>query len=264
MPLSKEFGKLTNDQFARLVKTLPELRTQSCELTKIYQANPKRLNELLGDGPVSWGELYERPFLEQMAILTVLLRLHVPLNEAAKSSDPQEQILRWLDKDGPLDAWYESVKGSMEWKYLIWLCVVLQRNILSIMLYHQSLGGLVEAVRNGDDMAFFKAVRIDKTVLLAPTCADRLSRAELINDKTFLGHLRSAMKGPTQKHMVAIQDLRYSIVALRECGFDRFNDKDLEQLFIRTKLYPNSAGALKALRKHLNLARKIQPPQTLI
>lgn len=70
MPLSKEFGKLTNDQFARLVKTLPELRTQSCELTKIYQANPKRLNELLGDGPVSWGELYERPFLEQMAILT--------------------------------------------------------------------------------------------------------------------------------------------------------------------------------------------------
>lgn len=172
--------------------------------------------------------------------------------------------MRWGEEGGPFDVWYESVKDRMEWKYLIWLCVVLQRNILSIMLYHQSLGGLVEAVRNGDDSAFFKAVRIDKTVLLAPTCADRLSRAELINDKVFLGHLRSAMKGPTQKHMVAIQDLRYSIVALRECGFDRFNDKDLEQLFIRTQLYPNSAGALKALRKHLNLARKIQPPQKLI
>ena len=262
--MEKEFGKLTNDQFARLVKTLPELRTQSNDLAKIYRENPERLSELLGDGPISWGTIYEKPFLEQMAILFVLLGLNVPLNDAAHAPDPQEAVMRWNDENGPLDAWYESVKETMEWKYLIWLCVVLQRNILSIMLYHQSLGGLVEAVRSGDDSAFFKAVRIDKTVLLAPTCADRLSRAELINDKAFFGHLRSAIKGPTQRHMLAIQDLRYSIVALRECGFDRFNDKDLEQLFIRTKLYPNSAGALKALRKHLNLARKIQPPQTLI
>jgi len=261
--MEKEFGKLTNDQFANLVKALPEFRTQSNELTKTYQEHPKRLSELLGDGPISWGTIYEKPFLEQMAILFVLLGLNVPLHNAAQASDPQAEVMRWSDENGPLDAWYESVKDSMEWKYMIWLCVVLQRNILSIMLYHQSLGGLVEAVRNGDDSAFFKAVRIDKTVLLAPTCADRLSRAELINDKAFFGHLRSAMKGPTKKHMVAIQDLRYSIVALRECGFDRFNDRDLEQLFIRTRLYPNSAGALKALRKHLNLARKIQPPQTL-
>lgn len=212
--MNKEFGKLSTEQFAHLVKTLPDLRKQSHELTSIYRENPDRLNKLLGDGPISWGTIYEMPFLEQMAILFVLLGLHVPLHEAAQSTDPQEHVMRWGDKGGRLDAWYESVKDTMEWKYLIWLCVVLQRNILSIMLHHQSLGGLVEAVGNGDDSAFFKAVRIDKTVLLAPTCADRLSRAELINDKAFFAHLRSAMKGPTQKHMVAIQDLRYSIVAL--------------------------------------------------
>lgn len=262
--MEKKFGKLTYDQFACLVRTLPEIRSQSNELTKLYQANPKRFNELLGDGSISWGGIYEKPFQEQMAVLFVLIGLNVPVHEAAQALDPQEEVMRWCEENGPLDAWYESVKETIEWKYLIWLCIVLQRNILSIMLYHQSLGGLVEAVRNGDDSAFFKAVRVDRTVLLAPTCADRLSRAELVNDKAFFGHLRSAMKGPTQKHMVAIQDLRYSIVALRECGFDGFTDKNIEQLFIRTRLYPNNAGALKALRKHINLARKIQPPQTLI
>ena len=112
-------------------------------------------------------------------------------------------------------------------------------------------------VRQGDDTALFNAVRVDRSVLLAAPCADRLSRAEMLNDKDFLRHLRSAIRGPTKKHMEAIQDLRYSIVALRECGFDRFSDKDLERLFIRTRLYPNSGGALKNLRKHIHLARRL-------
>lgn len=262
--MDKDFGKLTGEQFARWVRGLSEIRKQSSELAAIFREKPARLNEMLGEGPISWGEIYEKPFMDQMAILFVLLGLHIPLHDAAQAVDPQEQILDCLSKGGPLDRWYDESKDTLEWKYLLWLCVVLQRNILSIMLYHQSIGGLVDAVRKGDDSAFFKAVRVDKTVLLAPTCADRLSRAELTHDKDFFKHLRSALKGPTQKHMLAIQDLRYSIVALRECGFDRFTDHDLERLFISTGLYPNSAGAMKAIRKHLQLARKIQPPKTLI
>lgn len=255
--MKKEFGKLTHDQFAQLVSTLPDIRGQMHELPELVRDHQARVADWFGEGGYSWGTIYERPFLEQMAVLFVLLGLHIPLHEAAKSDDPQEAVIHWADDNGPLDHWYDANEDKIEKKYLLWLVIVLQRNILAIMLYHKSMGALVEEVRHGSDRALFDAVRIDRSVLLAAPCADRLSRAELLNDKDFLRHLRSAIKGPTQKHMAAIQDLRYSIVALRECGFDRFTDQDLERLFIGTRLYPGSAGALKNIRKHIQLARKI-------
>lgn len=255
--MDKEFGKLTQDQFARLVSRLPEVRGQMHELPTLLREKQDRLDEILGASGYSWGTIYERPFLDQMAILFVLIGLHIPLHQAAQSGDPQEAILQWGDDNSPLDAWFDANERRIEKKHLLWLAIVLQRNILSIMLFHKSMGALVEEVRQGSDTALFNAVRVDRTVLFAAPCADRLSRAEMLSDKDFLRHLRSAIKGPTKKHMEAIQDLRYSIVALRECGFDRFTDEDIERLFIRTRLYPNSSGALKNLRKHIHLARKI-------
>lgn len=253
----KEYGKLSHSQFAKFVARLPEIRGQMKELPELMRSKQEKLREALGESNYSWGHLYEKPFLEQMALLFVLVGLHIPLHEAATSADPQEEVLRWGDEDGPLDRWFDAHAPQTELKLLIWLTVVLQRNVLAIMLYQESMGTLVEKVRQGDDEALFKAVRVDRSVLLAGPCADRLSKAELINDKDFLRHLRSAIKGPSKKHMDAIQDLRYSIVALRECGFDSFTDEALERLFIKTRLYPNSSGALKNLRKHIQLARRM-------
>lgn len=255
--MEKEFGKLTHEQFARLVSTLPEMRGQMREFPQLIRDKQASVNKWFGDGGYSWGTIYERPFLEQMAYLFVLVGLHIPLHEAAQSDDPQEVVLHWADDNGVLDQWYDINEERIEKKHLLWLVIVLQRNILSIMLYHKSMGALVEEVHQGSDRALFDAVRIDRSVLLAAPCADRLSRAEMFGDKDFFQHLRKAIKGPTQKHMAAIQDLRYSIVALRECGFDRFTDKDLERLFVGTRLYPGSASALKNIRKHIQLARKI-------
>lgn len=255
--IEKPLGKLTHNQFARLVSRLPEVRGQMRELPQLLREKKDKFHAILGEGDYSWGRIYERPFLEQMSLLFVLIGLHVPLHEAAQAEDPQEVVIGWAGDNSVLDVWYDEHEDQIEKKYLLWMVIVLQRNILSIMLYHKSMGALVDLVRQGDDRALFDAVRVDRTVLLAGPCADRLSKAEMMNDKDFLRHLRSAIKGPTKKHMEAIQDLRYSIVALRECGFDRFSDMDLEQLFIRTRLYPNSGGALKNLRNQIQLSRRL-------
>jgi len=255
--MEKEFGKLTHEQFAGLVSRLPELRGQMRELPLLLREKQDRFHEVFGESDYSWGTIYEYPFLEQIALLFVLVGLHIPLHEAAQSDDPQEVVSHWDDEGGRLDAWFNANENRIDKKHLLWLAVVLQRNVLSIMLYHKSMGALVEEVRQGNDSALFDAVRVDRSVLLAGPCADRLSRAEITNDKEFFQHLRSALKGPSKKHMEAIQDLRYSIVALRECGFDDFSDAALERLFITTRLYPDNAGAMKNLRKHIQLARKI-------
>ncbi len=261
MPVEKELGKLTPDQFHRLVKTLPELRKGRDDITKVMRDNPQKLKEILGLNDHTWAEIYEFPFVEQIAFLVIMVGLHEKVIEVGRSEDPQESALRWGDEDSALDQWLDDNEEKIEFKRLIWLATVLQRNILAIMLFHCSMGHLVEQARNGDDDALFHAVEIDRSSLTCPTFADRLARAELTNDKLFFLRLRKALKGPSKKHMVAIQDLRYSIVALRSMGFDQFTDKDLEQLFIRTRLYPNSAGALKNLRKHIQAARKLQPPE---
>lgn len=143
----KEFGKLTHEQFSSLVARLPEVRGQMKELPELMQKKKDRLHELLGPENYSWGNIYALPFLNQMAWLFVLLGLHIPLHEAALSNDPQETVLRWTDANSALDTWYEARENDIEWKHLMWLTVVLQRNILSIMLYHQSIGALVESVR---------------------------------------------------------------------------------------------------------------------
>lgn len=261
MPIEKEFGKLTPDQFRRLVRTLPELRKQRGELADVMRSNPKRLGEFLGSDGHNWASLYELPFVQQIGTLIVWAGLQEPVKALAKADDPQESALNLFADASELDRLLEANPDENKNKYMIWLATVLQRNILSIMLFHCSIGHLVQCAREGDEDSLFHAVEVDRASLGCQTFTDRLARAELTNDKHFFLRLRKALKGPSKKHMEAIQDLRYSIVALRSMGFDRFSDLDLETLFVRTRLYPNNAGALKNLRKHIQAARRLQPPE---
>jgi len=260
MQLEKAYGKLTLDQFRSLVRKLPEIRGQMHELPRVLKEKPKKLKEILGTD-FYWADIYEHSFTEQLAILVVLLGWEGFLHEAVNSEDPQERAARIWEDGGEIDQWYEENQDTLEKKHLILLAVILQRNILSIMLYHRPLSALVDEVRRGGkqaDDSFFKAVRVDRSILSCPTFSDRLAHAELIQDKDFFLHLRSALKGPLKKHMEAIKDLRYAIAILREMGFDSLSDNQLEDLFVnKLKLYPKSASARKNLRKHLYEGRKL-------
>lgn len=248
--------KLTPEQFSDLAKKLPEIRSKKNELAELLKSKPQRVKEVLGEY-YSWSEIYELSFVEQLAYLFVLLGMQKPIHEIAASTAPQQALIEASENGGKLDQWYELNKDNVEKKHLLWLVIVLQRNILSIMLFHQSIGALVEQVRQGSTEAFFKAVSVDRSILSCPTFSDRLSLAELKNDKDFFIHLRKALKGPSQKHMVAIGDLRYAIVMLRESGFHTFTDDELIALFVTNRLYPKSFNAAKNLRKHIQAANKI-------
>lgn len=241
------YKKLTPEQFSDLAKKLPEIRSQKNELADLVKSKPQRVKEVLGEY-YSWGEVYELSFVEQLSYLFVLIGLQKPIHEIAKSTAPQQALIEASENGGKLDQWYELNKDNIEMKHLLWLVVVLQRNILSIMLFHQSLGALVEQVKQGSSEAFFKAVSVDRSILTCPTFADRLSLAELRNDKHFFIHLRKALKGPSIKHMAAIGDLRYAIVMLRDAGFNKYTDDELIDLFVNTGLYPKSFNAAKNLR----------------
>lgn len=191
----------------------------------------------------------------------VLLGMNGLLRDAASSADPEARVLQWGQNGGELDQWFDANKDTLEKRCLIWLVVVLQRNVLSIMLHHRPLSSFVEEVRQGregSDDAFFKAVRLDRSILSCSTFSDRLARAELLQEKDFFLRLRSALKGPLKKHWEALQDLRYAIAILRDMGFDSLSDAQLEDLFVnKLKLYPKHESARKNLRKHFYEAKKV-------
>jgi len=251
----KVLGKLTPSQFSRFARALPEIRSQMKEFQEAAKTNADKVKEILGEG-CAWAYVYELGFIEQLAYLCVLLGMHNQLIEASQDDDPQQAVLDWMIDGSKLDRWYETNLDKVNKQHLIWLVVTLQRNILSIMLYHQSMGALVAEVRQGNDEAFFKAVRVDRSVLACPTFADRLAKAELINDKQFYIHLRSALKGPSKKHQEALYDLRYAIVLLRDMGFDKYTDAQIEALFVGNGLYPKHPSAIKNIRKQIQDSKK--------
>lgn len=253
----KEYGKLSLEQFKRLTKELPEIRSQMQELPDLIRSTPKEKITALLDKEFYWAEVYELPFHHQLALLFFALGRVNKLKEIAQADDPQQAALEWMDTDD-VDDWNGGEGGEFEKKHVIGLTVAMQRNILCIMLFHRSLDKLVEEVRAGKDESLFQAVRIDRSIVACPTFADRIARAELENEKMFFLHLRSSLKGPSKKHWEMYKDLRYAIYMLRELGFDKMSDAQLEDLLVhKLKLYPNVPSARKNLRKQFTQAKKI-------
>ena len=253
----KEYGKLSLDQFKQLVKELPEVRNQMQELPELIRSTSKEKITKLLDKDFYWAKAYELPFHHQMALLFCALGRVKKLVEVSQASDPEQAALDWMAADD-VDDWNGGEGGIFEKKHVIGLTVSMIRNILSIMLFHRTLNKLVEEVRAGDDDSLFLAVRIDRSIVACPTFADRIARAELENDKMFFLHLRSSLKGPSKKHWEMYKDLRYAIYMLRELGFDKMSDAQLEDLLVhKLKLYPNVPSARKNLRKQFTQSKKI-------
>jgi len=252
----KEYGKLTADQFRQLIGTLPEINRQRGELSDLVAKMPKEKLDALLVGGYSWGEIYEYSFIEHIAIAVVALNYADTLSAALKTDDPQQYV---LDHMHPAED-DDSTHPAFEKQDLVGIVFSVQRTMLSVMLFQRSLSGLVQEVREDDNMdSLFNAIRVDRSVMSCSTIADKIARAELRQDKRFFLRLRNALKGPTQKHWAAYCDLRYSLVVLRELGFDRMSDAQLEQLLVHTlKVYPNTPSARKNLRAQYHQSRKIK------
>lgn len=252
----KEYGKLTAEQFKTLISKLPEVRSQRHELTDLMKSRSKeKLDELLGKD-FYWATVYELPFIEHIAWLLVALDKVDFVHAAIQTPDPQQALLDGFDTDD--GEWQGEVGGFFSKSDLVGLVVSLQKTILSIMIFQRSLSGLVEEVRQGNDDSLFDAVRLDRSIMACPTIAARISRAELCGEKLFFLRLRRALKGPSQKHWEAYQDLRYALYTLRELGFDKLSDEQLENLLVhQLKVYPNTFNARRNLRKQYSESKKI-------
>lgn len=255
--MQKEYGKLTADQFRKLIDTLPELRRQRDELGSVLSKVPQKKFDTLMVRGFNWGGIYEYTFAEHIAIAIIAFNKVEWLKEMARGPDPQQVALDSLFTDEDIGL---EIHPGFTFQDIAGLAYSLQRTILSVMLFQRSMSGLIQEVREDDNIdSLFNAIRIDRAVVACPTIADKIARAQLRNDKRFFLRFRNALKGPTQKHWAAYCDLRYSLFVLRELGLKGLSDDQLEKLLVHTlKVYPNTPSARRNLRAQYQQSRKIK------
>jgi len=257
--ITKEYGKITAEQFKTLIDKLPELRKQRGELSELVRGVSKAKLEELLPRDYAWSDIYELPFIEHLALMLLVIDKVDFIKQAAQAPDPQQVVLDAHDLDDD-EEWTGGWKGLFEKKHLIGVLFTIQRTILSIMLYQKTMSTLIDEVRQGNDDSLFDAVRVDRAAVACPTIAARICRAELLHDKHFFIHLRNALKGPSQKHWQSYQDLRYALCVLRDLGFDKLSDDQLENLLVhQLKVYPNDYNARRNLRKQYTQSKKLNP-----
>lgn len=253
--MDKKYGKLTEEQFKAVIGGLGEIKNQRQEFTGLMaKVSESRIKEVFTGG-YGWADCYELSFVEHIALAVVAFNHAEMLSAAAASKDPQQFILDSLCHTDPVEA-----HPAFELQHLVGLAYSLQRTVLSILLFQRSLSGLLQEFREtGSKDALFKAIRVDRTVMNCPTVADQIALAELQGNKQFFRNLKNALAGPSQRHWMALCDLRYSLYMLREMGFDDMTDDQLEQLLVHTlKVYPNTPTARKNLRAQYQQAKKIK------
>lgn len=248
--------KISVDEFKELVRSLPEVREGIADLPKLAKKlSTEKLAKMFDEDSV-WSELYKLSFEEFLVCFIYCIGKLNDLLEAVKAANPSREFLnraRQWDVEEDID-----LPEGIEEKHVIFFTFALQRQILSIMLYHRSLSRLVAEAAAGNNESLFLAVRLDRSVVACPAIAVRIAKAEFTNDSRFFLHLRSALKGPLGKHWEAYKDLRYAFALLREVGFDSLSDAQLESLLVdQLGLYPKVPGARKNLRKQMTIAKKI-------
>ena len=180
--MEKEYGKLTADQFREFIGKLPELRRQRDEFGRLLTEVPKDKFDTLMVRDFNWGCVYENSFAEHVALAMTAFGMAQWLADLAVAPDPQQRVLA----EWPQEDFDPETHPAFKPQDLVGLAYSLQRTILSVMLFQRSLSGLIQEVRENDNMdALFNAVRVDRTALSCPTIADKIARAEMRQDKRF-------------------------------------------------------------------------------
>jgi hypothetical protein len=91
--MTKEYGKLTAEQFGALIAALPEVRSQASEFPTLVARVPNAKLASILTGGFNWADIYEYSFSEHVAIAVVAFNYAETLSSALASPDPQQHVL---------------------------------------------------------------------------------------------------------------------------------------------------------------------------
>lgn len=258
--MSKEYGKLSADQFYEFIGEIPGLLKMLREMNEHIVSTPaaKFDSVMLGDyGHYSY--VYELPFIQHVSLVVVGLNRLDEVTAMAASHDPQEAVLEQLRKRDEVDDAPQHPDFGEE--DIVTLAYSLGRSIQSMATYGRSISSLLQDVReNNNHDSLLKAIRMDRAIVGCPTAMKLIARAQIRDNKAFFKSLRSALAGPSKKEWAGLDQMRYAFVLLREMGLNDLSEAALEELMVdKLQVYKAPKGdARKNLRAHYRQSRKMK------
>lgn len=256
--MTKEYGKLTADQFREFIGYIPALLTMLHKMNDFIASTPaaKFDSVMLGDYGL-YSHVYELPYLQHLSMVVLALNRQDDVKAMAAAPDPQEAILDLLRTQDDIED--KPHNPAFDEQDVVALAYSLGRTMQSLATYGRSISSLLQDVReNKNHDSLFKAIRMDRAVVGCPTAMHHIARAQIRGNKAFFKHLRSALAGPSSKPMVALEPVRYAFLTLREMGVNNLSEKDIRALMVdNLKVYPNVPGAGKNLLAQYQHSKKI-------
>lgn len=238
---TKSLGTISPDQFSRTLSIMDGMETWA-DVFSLLKQKPRfrRLVESPRIG-FSWALAYELEYKYMLAALLVTIADPEDLAAFSASEDKVEYMLNQAESDEQ-DVPIPRVKAK---KALLafGLLMALVKSGESMSLYSVSMNELVARARLGDREALLRAVRIDPSVLAAPSIAHQLSLAVMRREKKVLQRIKKAFDGP-HKGLFPYKKLRYSALVLEESGALTPQNKEhvFEVVTHQLKLYEQSKG----------------------
>lgn len=239
----KIYGGFTLSTLKKLRSLLPKLRNLPEETRRLAQSNREKMEKVLPPD-FTWAELYELNVKELNILAAAVMGLLDPLAEAARAGlNLNEFLLQETIREIQSDVSDEDYDGGHNGLFTMTdVFAVHFANmgmLFGLFYYGHYTNDLVAMAKQGDDEAFFKAVRVDQTVLTCPSFAARLARARIYGDKHFMLRLHRATKTKPHEALLMHQDLRFMLQIFHEAkALPDLTLSDSDLLFIKElKLY---------------------------
>lgn len=139
----------------------------------------------------------------------------------------------------------ENDKNKIIQKFVVLILGLLSTgfNFLALMLHGHTMCDLVSMAKNGDDIAFCKAVHIDRTVLSLPYFRHRMIKAQFGNDQNFLNTLAYQLKNPLHKGKIKYRTLWLTFLVLDDEGFlESLNHEEIFNICEEIGVYGKEHG----------------------
>lgn len=257
--MKKEFEKLSTEQLGEFVMQVPGMLKMLKEMNARLASMPSsKFNSVMAGDYGFYNLVYELEFTEHLSLIVVALNGLAEVEALASQPDPQEALLVSLkasEQHDNLQKHPDFSDGGV-----VALTYSLGRTIRSMVTYGRSISSLLQDAReNNSQDSLLKAIRMDRAVVGCPTAMNYIAKAQIRGNTAFFTRLRSALKGPSLKPMIALEPLRYTLLILREMGINDLSQKDLERLFVeQLKVYPNTPGAAKNIFAQYQQSKKIK------
>lgn len=265
-----KLGKISITDLRLILELLPLLAKDEAEVSALIREKPDKIFSP-DNVKVYWCQFYEMPFLEHLGRVIGGMGLVDMVTEVSKSPSPIEVLKSSVDEfsqelDTAVSSEEEEAQNRKAAPFILSFAMSAIASLKCLMVYGCYLNDLIARVReHGDEKALFNAVRIDPTVLGCPSVLALLSKAVVLDDKSFFKKLQNALSGRFQKRDQAnFKKMRLVLQVLKESGADRLDDDDLHELFVKKlNLYTaniSEGGSQKSLRKFVDqYSEKTQP-----